>query len=126
VEADLARFRDELINDARVLAASDRDAPFTDQAFAKIVGDRLVAAEELGSFEPCHVRHPGPRNTKMKLDGFEWDEDDDSLRLIVTRFSGGSDPETINKAIAETEFKAVRSFVDAAVSGWCRASLEPA
>ena len=85
-----------------------------------------MTAEELGNFDPCHVRHAGARNVRLKLDGYEWDEDDDSLRLILAKYDGSLEPPTITKTGAEGEFKAVRAFVEHAVSGWCKQNLEPA
>jgi hypothetical protein len=117
------QFRDELVNESRALAAAETG--FTDQAFAKLAGDRLVIAEELGAFEPCYVRHTGPRNAKLKLDGFEWDEDDDSFRLVVSDYEGATEPTRIAKSDVESEFKAVRAFVEQSVSGWCKDNLAP-
>jgi hypothetical protein len=120
----IEEFRSELINQSKILARTDTG--FTDQAFAKIAGDRLVTAEELGTFEPCHVRHVGTKGVRLKLDGFEWDEDDDSFRLILAKYDGGGEPPTITKTGVESEFKAVRAFIEHAVSGWCGQNLEPA
>jgi hypothetical protein len=117
-------FRSELINQAKILARTETG--FSDQAFAKLAGERLVAAEELGSFEPCHVRHSGVKNVRLKLDGYEWDEDDDSFRLILAKYDGSGDAPTITKTTVESEFKAARAFVEHAVSGWCKSNLEPA
>jgi hypothetical protein len=120
----IEEFRSELINQAQILARTDTG--FSDQAFAKLAGDRLVAAEELGSFEPCHVRPAGAKSVRMKLDGYEWDEDDDSFRLILAKYDGGGKAPTITKTAVESEFKAVRAFIEHAVSGWCKQHLEPA
>jgi hypothetical protein len=122
-ESTVEQFRDELINQARVLAAGE--IGFTDQAFAQLAGERLVSAEELGSFESCHVRSTGKSSAKLKLDGYHWDEDDDSLRLVVVRFDGDATPQTITKSNAEGEFKAVRAFIEHSMSGWCKANLAP-
>lgn len=113
---NLDDFRAELINEAVALA--EHETGFVDQAFVAVAGDRLTRAEELTSFIPCHANLDGPRNKHIKLGGYEWDEDDDSLKVLVGIYGGGREAKALTKSIAEAEFKAAVGFVDAALSGW--------
>ena len=109
-------FRAELINETTALAAAETG--FVDQAFVAVAGDRLIRAEELSNVTTCHAKLDGPKGKRLKIGGFDWDEDDDSLKVVVGLYHGDRVAKNLTKSIAETEFKAASAFVDAALGGW--------
>ena len=121
---ELSDFRNSLINNAIVKASQENG--FTEQSFAGIVGDYLVKYEELSSYNPCHARMNGPRNLNLKLDGYEWDEDDDSFRFVIVLFSGDPEIPVLNKVLAQKQFKSAINFVESSISGFIQQNAEPA
>ena len=114
-------FRAELINETTALAAAETG--FVDQAFVAVAGDRLIRAEELSNVTTCHAKLDGPKGKRLKIGGFDWDEDDDSLKVVVGLYHGDRVAKNLTKSIAETEFKAASAFVDAALGGWVEKQL---
>lgn len=109
-------FREELLDSVSVRLPPD--AKEEDRAFAFVceVGERLTQAEEFHDFIPSHFLGTGSRNRKLRVDGYEFDESDDSVRLVVAEFSGGLQPEVITRTRAEAIFGQLQTFLDDSLS----------
>jgi len=114
---DLESFRAELLDSVRIRASSSIDKEELDYAFVCEVGSRLSEAEEFQDFIPCHCSGAGKRNRKFRVDGYELDEVDDSIRLLIADFGGGDSLETITKTRAESIFSQLTAFVEESASG---------
>ena len=114
---DLEAFRAELLASVRNLASASSDKEELDYAFVCEVGSRLSEAEEFQDFIPCHCSGAGKRNRKFRVDGYELDEVDDSIRLLIADFDGGDSLETITKTRAESIFSQLTAFVEESASG---------
>jgi len=87
------------------------------RGFVNVAGRMLEEAEELIDFVPCFFRGQGSRRRNISVDGYSFDDADGSLRLMITEFYGGDDPETLNQTIAKSIFSKVVSFVEDSLAG---------
>lgn len=83
-------------------------------AFAQKITEYMREAEYLnGDFrESYFVGKHGVKN--LRVDGWLQDEADNSITLFVVHY--GNDNETMNRALAEKNFKLLETFADAAIS----------
>lgn len=115
--SDLELFRAGLLEAVHVRAPEGAGAEEMDFAFVCEVGDRLSDAEEFVDFIPCHGNSVGYRSRKLRVDGYELDETDDSIRLLIADFRGGDDLETITRTRADAVFAQLKAFVEESTSG---------
>lgn len=78
--------------------------------------DRLTLAEEFSDIIPCSFSGVGSRGRKLRIDGYQLDDADSSLRLIVCDFSVAREPEIMTRTRAEVAFKQVQTFVEESFS----------
>ncbi|MBK6973904.1 MAG: AIPR family protein [Sterolibacteriaceae bacterium] len=123
-ESDLEDFHTELLADVRARVPDGCDSDELDFAFVCEVGGRLLDAEEFQDFIPCRYVGLGPRNKKLRVDGYEFDEADDSIRLLIADFGNKHVLETIIRTRAESLFTQLKAFVDESATGriWTSAS----
>lgn len=114
---DLESFRLDLLEAIRVRAPDDSGTEERDFAFVCEVGTRLADAEEFQDFIPCHGVGTGRRARKMRVDGYELDEADDSIRLLIADFKGGEEVETLTRTRADSIFAQLKTFVEESASG---------
>ncbi len=97
----------------------DRDFNFVCE-----VTTRLLDADEFRDFIPCHYSGKGKRGAKIRVDGYEVDEVDDSIRLLIADFNPEDDLATLTRTKAEGIFFQLKSFVEEAVAGrmWTNAT----
>ena len=112
---ELTEFRDDLLKGVRSRVSSDLLSD--DSAFVYEVADRLSEAEEFQDFIPCTYSGTGPRNKLMRVDGFELDEADNSLRILISDFSGQEELETITKTKIDQIFGKLKAFVEFSLVG---------
>ncbi len=115
--SDLESFRLGLLEAVRVRAPGDCDKKELDFAFVCEVGERLSDAEEFQDFIPCHDTGTGQRSKKLRVDGYELDEVDDSIRLLIADFGGGEELETITRTRADSVFAQLKTFLEESSSG---------
>jgi hypothetical protein len=117
MDEKLMEFREELLEavTARASAFGSGDTP--EFAFLCEVATRLANAEEFQDFIPCHYKGTGYKQKKLRVDGYELDDVDDSIRLLICDFSGGETPDTITKTKAEALFSQTRAFIEDSASG---------
>lgn len=79
--------------------------------------ERLTQAEEFSDIIPCHFSGTGSRGRHLRVDGYQLDEADDSIHLIVCDFSAEDDPERMTRTRAEASFRQVHTFIEDSRSG---------
>lgn len=114
---ELIQFRDELLESVTSRAESYKSNDSRDFAFLCEVATRLANAEEFQDFIPCHNQGVGYKQKKMRVDGYELDDVDDSIRLLICDFDGRPALETITKTRAEALFSQLFAFIEESVSG---------
>lgn len=115
--SDLESFRLGLLDAVRIRAPEGCGAEELDFAFVCEVGARLSDAEEFQDFIPCHGAGIGKKSRKLRVDGYELDEVDDSIRLLIADFGGREELETITRTRADSVFAQLKAFVEESSSG---------
>ena len=118
----VAKFRAELIAQAKTRAAAGED--FTHSAFTELCGELLEAAEELADFQPCYYRGKGTRRRNLAVDGYNIDDVDGSIRLVVTDFSGDLTAPALSKTDAQSLFGALTAFIEDSILNRLELDLE--
>lgn len=111
---ELAEFRMDLLETVRARAESTHD--FNRAGFVDEVGERLSGAEEFVDFVACRFEGVSGKK-KLKIDGYAFDEADNSLALLVADFTNLDALPNFNAAEAVAEFGMLRSFVEEALKG---------
>ena len=114
---ELDEFREELLDAVQMRLPEEATKSDREFAFLCEVGERLTQAEEFSDFIPSHFMGTGSKNRKLRVDGYELDESDDSMRLVITDFSGTEQTDAITRAKAESIFGQLQAFVEDALSG---------
>lgn len=112
---DLVEFRTDFLNRAETRAAVEQT--FTREAFVGEVGERLSDAEEVEQLEVLDFEGQGNRNRKLAVHGFDLNDSDDSIALVVLSFDGGDSLPLINTSEVTQRFRALQFFVEEALSG---------
>ena len=81
---ELDDFREELLDAVQMRLPVEPTKADREFAFLCEVGERLTQAEEFSDFIPSHFMGTGSRTRKLRVDGYELDESDDSMCLVVT------------------------------------------
>lgn len=111
---ELLDFHRELIETSRARAESNMD--FIRAGFVDEVSDRLSNAEEFSDLEVC--RFEGTINKrKLKIDGYSFDEADNSMALLVIDFTNDDILTSINAQDVSKSFDMLRAFVEEALKG---------
>lgn len=114
---ELEEFRRGLLDAVSVRAPEGSGSEERDFAFVCEIGERLSDAEEFQDFMPCQGIGVGHRSRKLRVDGYELDEADDSIRLLIADFKGEQELETITKTRAESVFAQLKAFVEESSTG---------
>ena len=120
---DLPEFREYLLTEVSVWAAADKN--FRHFSFLDVVVPYLEDAGEVSDFENCYYRGKGARNRTVAVDGFAFDDADDSLRLFLAEPSLTEDPPNLGLVEARTQFGRLQSFVEEAFEGRIRQDRDP-
>lgn len=99
---ELSAFRAELLAEVKTLASADGD--FMHTAFVERAGELLEEAEEIFDFASCYYRGTGSRHRSSGVDGYAFDDADESLRCVIAEFSGGPELPTLNQTTARGLF----------------------
>lgn len=118
----LEDFRTDFLETSRALAATEGD--FEEASFVAEASRRLVEAEELDDFEPCHFVGTGSKQRKTRVDGYCFDEVDGSFSLIVANYEGSEAVSTLTQTDATRYFNMLRAFLEDALSGKLQKTLE--
>src|ERR1051325_4800107 len=118
----LDEFRKEFIETVRAVAAAEEN--FELSAFVDVAVRNLVDAGEIADFEPCHYRGVGSKRRTLSVDGFSFDDADDSVRLLVADWRGKERVETLTQTDAATLIGRVRAFAEEALTGRFHDELE--
>ena len=111
---DLSEFRKDLLETVRARAESNSD--FNRAGFVDEVGERLTDAEEFSDFIACRYEGMSGKR-KLQIDGYAFDDADNSLALLIADYSNDDVMPSFNTADATKSFGMLRSFVEEALKG---------
>lgn len=113
----LDNFREEVLDAVQVRLPAEATVSDQDFAFLCEIGERLTQAEEFWDFIPSHFAGTASRNRKLRVDGYEYDESDDSMRLVIVDYIGSDQSESLTRAKADALFGQLQTFVEESLSG---------
>lgn len=111
---ELDEFRKDMLETVRARAESNLD--FNRAGFVEEVGERLSDAEEFVDFVACRFEGLSGRK-RLKIDGYAFDEADNSLALLIADFTNDDLMPTFNAAEALKAFGMLRAFVEESLQG---------
>lgn len=121
---DLKEFREDLLN--RAVARASVEGIFTADAFLAEVGDLLIGAEEVSNVDLLSFAGTGRRRQTLSVHGFDHDEQDKSIALLVLHFVGGSDLPTLTYTEAAAALRGLEQYLKESVTGDFLIDREPA
>ena len=110
----LDEFRIEFLGSMLDLAP---DPTARNASFADLVGVKLIEAEELTDFELCTFQGTGARKRRLKVDGYSYDELDNSISLVVVDFSGSPSISTFGATEANKFLGMLQGFLEEILTG---------
>jgi len=113
---NLEEFRKEWVENLRVAAEANQSDPHSE--FVLDAVDSLIEAEEVEDVELGYFEGVGPRNTRMKIDGYAFDSVDKSCVVILSDFSNENDVETLTLTDIDKLYNNMRYTVEAALNGY--------
>lgn len=119
---ELLDYRKEFIETIKSLAAANMD--FEESAFISVAAQRLYEAEEIEDFEPCYFEGVGKRKKKLRVDGYSFNDIDDSVTLLISYYEGKDTPETLTQTEAGRIFDRLKAFTEESLSGNLHLHLE--
>jgi hypothetical protein len=111
---ELEEFRSALLENVRASAESFRD--FRLSRFVQEVSELLADAEEFTDFEPCHFEGIGNRNRRLLVDGYAFDDADNSMVLVVADFSDMDSTPSMGLTDVKKSFGMLRAYVEESIS----------
>src|SRR5262245_5601892 len=108
----LEEFAKDVQQDVLASAEIEDHQDFAENAFTRRMLDYLGEASELGDGEVCHYHHHG-----MKVNGYELNEDEESLDLAISIYTGECPPMRIEKARVDAAVRQLTSFLKRSVQG---------
>lgn len=111
---DVEEYRAEFDN--RVAALASVGGRFTADAFISEVAARLTEAEEVNALVPCFYSGEGSRGRKLRIDGYDLDDEDGHLVLAVADFQPG-DQQPLGSADVTRLFNQAQAWAEGALDG---------
>ncbi len=119
---ELEEFRDSFLNEAAAWAASEQD--FRHSSFLDVAVRYLEEAEEVADFQPIFYRGFGDHNRALGIDGYAFDDADDSLRVFLADPSLEEQTPTLTQTEAKTLFGKLIGMLEQSVDGRLAPTLE--
>lgn len=112
---DLANYHENLL--ASVGSLADADGEFTATAFARHATELLTEAGEFDDANVLDFDGTGIRRRKLKVNGYDLDNADNSVALVVTVHVGSPEIQVISGTEAKAALKALQHFLMESVDG---------
>lgn len=116
-------FRADLLNAAVTRAAIDH--VWTADAFLEELKERLVEAEEIEDVSTLNFEGEGKGGRKLAVHGYDLDDSDNSVALMVLHFDGEPGLPTLTGSEAAKRLRALQGFLEESISGEFRHGREP-
>ena len=120
--ATLKEFRDSILDEIHFNASMNGTPPR--EEFLTLYANALADAEEFEDFEQLPFEGVGPRNKRILIDGYFYDELEDSLAIVSCPFTDSVDVQSLTATDAETHFRRARAFVEESLSGFIQKNAD--
>jgi len=108
-----------------VRAAASADGHFTERGFVEEMASRLSEAEEIDQLVSVHFEGTGSKKKKLRLDGYDFGDEEGQIVLAVSHYSSGNVIEGLIHTEVTRLFGLVEAFIEQCFDGTLMPSLEP-
>ncbi|WP_427015965.1 AIPR family protein [Pseudarthrobacter sp. P1] len=115
LELKVQSFHENLL--ASVGSLADADGEFAVTAFTRHCSELLSEAGEFDDAVVLDFEGTGNRRRKLKVNGYDLDNADNSVALVVTIYSGSPEIQVVSSADAKAALKALQYFLSEAIDG---------
>lgn len=119
----MSDFRVDLLNSVRMRA--DVDGDYTLTAFVNEASERLADAEEIENLVSTHFDGVGANRKRLRVDGYDLGDSDDSVALAVAIFNDEDDAKNVTSTDVAKALGALEGFLHDAVNGTFEVDREP-
>lgn len=119
---DIEEFRESFLNESAAWAASEQN--FRHSSFLDVAVRHLEEADEVADFQAIYYRGIGEHNRALAIDGYSFDDADDSLRVFLVEASLTDDMPTLTQTDAKAHFRRLSGLLEQAVDGRLATVLE--
>lgn len=121
---ELNEYRAELLQ--RVGLDATANSNFKRPEFTELVMSSLIESDEISDFTDCFYDGIiGSRGKRVELDGYDWDDFDQTLSVVICRYDGSSDStEKLTKTDIESMAERARRFIEGSIDGVVQDSIE--
>ena len=116
-------FRGELLNAVRMRA--DVDGEYTRTAFVQEISERLSEAEQVDNLVPTHFDGVGGNRKRLRVDGYDLGDADDSVVLAVAIFNDDDQVTNVTATEVAKALGALEGYLHDAVNGTFEIDREP-
>lgn len=120
---DVNDFRKEFLEDVKSTAATEGEG--SNSAFVSIAANYLMSAEVLSDFTPSFYTGVGRNNRRMRVDGYVFDEFDQTFNLVISDYTGEEERASLTRTAAYTFFDRLLYFIQESCDGPLYRSIEP-
>lgn len=110
---DAEEFRKDFLENVKAEAAVSGEGSCA--AFVDFMAQYLIEAEVIPDFTPSFYTGTTSTRKIYRVDGYAWDELDNTMNLIIADYDG-TEKRTIGKAASSTNFQRLSVFVDQALN----------
>ena len=112
----LQEFRQMIIEDIKVSAELEMND--IESEFIKYFVDFLIQAEEFDDFTECYFEMSGIRKKHIQIDGYRFDEVDNSCILLISDFSNSDEMLTITNTQINKLYSKMKGFIEHSINGY--------
>jgi AIPR protein. len=120
---DIEEFHKELIEEIRVGTNVNSTSPTT-ELFLTDVTEDLIEDGILSTFESSFYEGETRRGKKIRVDGSAYNEIDQTVCLIIAKYTDDEELKTLSKTEIDTIFKRLKSFLDESLNGKLYSEIE--
>ena len=110
------------MNEAAAWAATEQN--FGHSSFLDVAARYLEEAEEVADFQAIYFRGFGERNRSLAIDGYSFDDADDSLRVFIAEASMSEETPSLTFTDAKAHFGKLTALLEHAVGGKLASTIE--
>lgn len=115
-------FRKDLLEEVKATAATQGEG--SSAAFVEIIANYLIDGQYIPDFTPAFYTGVGLKNRKVRIDGYVYDEFDQTMYLVVADYVGELERETLIKSTAELVFDRAQYFLEDVFCGRLAKEIE--
>lgn len=112
---ELKEFREDLLQSSRLGAVANM--AFNRSEFIQTVTNDLIESEECSDFIPCYYEGIGSKGRKIEIDGYCYDEDDNTFSVFICLYSGAREMPKFTKTELEKLVGRAVAFIEESYTG---------